>query len=280
MVANLAFVEGFVHCPICNKEVKEETINAHIDRNCEDEASSKSRKSTFQPATKSFVQSSSKSLERLPQINYSMMKDGPLRKKLADAGLSAAGNRQLMIQRYSEWVTLWNANCDATRPKTRTELRREMDIWERTQGGRANSGHIGPQIRDKDFDGVAWSNKHDSDFKSLIANARKKVAKIAANDDKCLRSGSSDATATENGYLAIDQERRMDEPNPTEQSDSKVGAMPIRHAISPDNVKIQEGDQVVEPGSLPPSLLYDRDVSKTGYSRSDPDIAPNRSIQS
>ena len=34
---------------------------------------------------------------------------------------------------------------------------------------------MGAQIRDKDFDGKAWSTKHDSDFQQLIANARRKA---------------------------------------------------------------------------------------------------------
>ena len=108
-----------------------------------------------------------------------MLKDVPLRKKLTDAGLSAAGSRLLLQQRYSEWITLWNANCDATRPKTKMELKREMDMWERTQGGRAMGSMAGAQIRDKDFDGKAWSQRHEGDFKNLIADAKRKVAKKA-----------------------------------------------------------------------------------------------------
>lgn len=178
--------EGYTHCPICSREVEISTINAHIDRNCVDPPVHKnSSKANFKPPqhiTK--PPTNSKPLERLPQVNYSMLKDVPLRKKLTDAGLSAAGSRQLLQQRYSEWITLWNANCDATRPKTKVELKREMDIWERTQGGRALVSAVGGQIRDKDFDGKAWSEKHDGDFQSLIADARRKVGKKVEEADK------------------------------------------------------------------------------------------------
>lgn len=165
--------------------VKEDTINAHIDRNCSDPVTPKPRKTTFQPPPPTFSSKPIKPFERLAQVNYSMMKDVPLRKKLTDAGLSAAGSRQLLQQRYSEWITLWNANCDATKPKSKGELKREMDVWERTQGGRAMGSTAGSHIRDKDFDGSAWSTKHDGDFKNLIANARKKIAKaVVAVEEK------------------------------------------------------------------------------------------------
>lgn len=116
--------------------------------------------------------------ERLPQLHYSMVKDNVLRKKLSDLGISAGGSRQLLEKRYTEWVTLWNANCDATKPKSKSELKKELGVWERTQGSMAGSSKqdSGAQIRDKDFDGKAYSTKHDDSFKQLIANARKKPA--------------------------------------------------------------------------------------------------------
>jgi E3 ubiquitin-protein ligase RAD18 len=174
--------EGFVQCPVCQKVVKEDTINSHLDRNCMDEPrvtkplggkSSKPPASTPGPAEKAM-----KRPERLPQLHYSMVKDNLLRKKLSDLGLSAGGSRQLLEKRYTEWVTLWNANCDATKPKSKSELRRELDIWERTQGSKAGSSKqdLGAQIKEKDFDGQAWSSRHDDSFRQLIANARKKAA--------------------------------------------------------------------------------------------------------
>ena len=56
-------------------------------------------------------------------------------------------------------------------------MKRELDVWERTQGSRAGSlkQDSGAQIREKDFDGQAWSSRHDDTFRQLIANARKKA---------------------------------------------------------------------------------------------------------
>ncbi|KAF7542766.1 hypothetical protein G7Z17_g11294 [Cylindrodendrum hubeiense] len=115
--------------------------------------------------------------DRLPALSYSMFKEQALRKKLAEIGISNQGPRALLERRHKEWITLWNANCDAARPKKRGELLQDLDIWERTQGGRApvtgRAAQSAAVIKDKDFDGAAWATKHDSSFKDLIASARK-----------------------------------------------------------------------------------------------------------
>ncbi len=66
-----------------------------------------------------------------------MLKESALRKKLAELGLSTAGNRQLLERRHKEWLMLWNANCDSAHPKRRSELLQDLETWERTMGSRA-----------------------------------------------------------------------------------------------------------------------------------------------
>lgn len=106
-----------------------------------------------------------------------MLKDQALRKKLSELGLSTAGARPLLERRHQEWITLWNANCDSARPKKRAELMQDLDVWERTVGGRApamtKASVLGAQIKDKEFDGAAWATRHDDSFRDLIANARR-----------------------------------------------------------------------------------------------------------
>ncbi|KAK2627807.1 hypothetical protein QTJ16_002453 [Diplocarpon rosae] len=175
---------GFVLCPICQNEVKETTINAHIDRGCMDEPRTKrpisggtSKKGSIQNPF-SVPDTGLKRPERLPQINFSMMKEATLRKRLLEAGINASGNKPLMEKRYTEWITLWNANCDATKPREKAELKRDMLTWERTQGAKAPVSHYsqgsGAQIRDKDFDGKAYLSANRDSFQDLIAQARKK----------------------------------------------------------------------------------------------------------
>jgi E3 ubiquitin-protein ligase RAD18 len=110
-------------------------------------------------------------------LNYSMYKEAALRKKLADMGIPNQGQRHLLERRHKEWTMLWNANCDAAQPKARSELLKDLDVWERTQGGRApvtgRAAQNAAIIKDKDFDGSAWAAQYDNSFKDLIANARK-----------------------------------------------------------------------------------------------------------
>lgn len=82
----------------------------------------------------------------------------------------------MVERRHKEWLTLWNANCDAAQPKKRFELLHDLEVWERTQGRRAPTGRAfqtAATIKDKSFDGAAWAVKHDTSFKDLIARARK-----------------------------------------------------------------------------------------------------------
>ena len=100
-----------------------------------------------------------------------------MRKKLRDLGIPDWGQKQLLQRRHTEWMNLWNANCDSKQPKSKRILLQELDIWERTQGGHAAAPSrftTSNNVMRKDFDTNEWSSNHDDDFKRLIANARKK----------------------------------------------------------------------------------------------------------
>lgn len=126
--------------------------------------------------------------ERLPALNYSMLKEQFLRKKLAEVGISNIGPRQLLERRHKEWITIWNSNCDAAKPRGRNELLRDLESWERTQGGKAPTTSKAIQnaiaIKDKDFDGAAWATKHGDSFQDLIANARKSRLEAKRKSDE------------------------------------------------------------------------------------------------
>ncbi|KAH7171523.1 hypothetical protein EDB81DRAFT_837971 [Dactylonectria macrodidyma] len=173
--------DGMVPCPVCKSRMKEWQVFKHLEscsgpppskpiRAAESSSSSKAGFGQLQ-------RQQTKSLDRLPALSYSMFKEQALRKKMSEIGISNQGPRALLERRHKEWITLWNANCDAVRPKKRSELLQDLDIWERTQGGRApvigRTAQSAAMIKDKDFDGAAWASKHDSSFKDLIASARK-----------------------------------------------------------------------------------------------------------
>lgn len=117
---------------------------------------------------------------------------------MAALGISTDGPRHLLERRHKEWVTIWNANCDSAHPRKKSELLHDLEVWERTQGGRAPTKsrtiNIGSQIKDKDFDGAAWAAKHEDSFKELIANARKTRQKAQSKP-----SSSSGPSADDSG---------------------------------------------------------------------------------
>lgn len=112
-------------------------------------------------------------------MNYPLLKDNALRKKLSELGIPSGGPRALLIRRHTEWVNLVNANCDSARPRSKRELLRELDMWDKTQGRQVVNGPNGStsasSVMHKDFDGAAWASSHDQDFQTLIAKARRKA---------------------------------------------------------------------------------------------------------
>lgn len=194
-----------VLCPICQDGFPTvQAVEAHVDH-CDGEPPSKKQKvrSTQTSIPPQQISKPTKRPDRLPQLHYSMVKDNVLRKKLQEFGISAAGTRQLMERRYTEWVTLWNSNCDSRNPRGKAELKRELDVWERTQGAPiASRANPGGNIRDKDFDSAGWSSKHDDSFRQLIEEARRKrTAKAETSDGAPKPEGSSVPAVTTNVML-------------------------------------------------------------------------------
>lgn len=198
--------DGLVACPICLTRMKPWQVDRHIDTTCPGSpqpknASSATGGSSFGSNRMSFQNpptptKSQRQPDRLPALAYSMLKDTMLRKKMAELGLSTVGTRQMLERRHQEWVTIWNANCDSARPKRRSELLHDLDVWERTMGSRApatsRAATMGAQIKDKDFDGNAWATKYDSSFKDLIAKARGSKNKAAQKVAEDLTRDGSD----------------------------------------------------------------------------------------
>lgn len=184
--------------------MKEYLVFNHLE-SCPGPEAEEERKESLQQAGESSrannvtqaQRTQNQAIERLPALNYSLLKEQQLRKKMFELGISNYGPRHLLEKRHKEWITLWNANCDALRPKKRTELLHDLEAWERTQGTRINVNRPtqgGPSVKDKDFDGFAWAVKHDSSFKDLIASARKsREHATKAKESEQTSAGADDA---------------------------------------------------------------------------------------
>ena len=132
---------------------------------------------------------------RLPGLHYPMLNEKALRKKLQELGIPNLGSKPVMIKRHQEWLNLYNSNCDASDDvrKTKRELLRELDAWERTQGASVNTKES--HIMRKDFDGQGYATEHKNQFDDLIANAKARAkAKMQAIDSK----GDADEMRSEN----------------------------------------------------------------------------------
>ena len=216
--------DGLVACPICWMRMKPWQVDKHIDTSCprspQPQIASSSAAlpshpgNSLNPSRNPFnPPTPTKQPDRLPALAYSMLKDTAFRKKMIELGLSTSGSRQMLEKRHQEWMTLWNANCDSARPKKRSELLHDLEVWERTMGSRApvmsRAANMGAQIKDKDFDGSAWATKHDTSFKDLIARAR---------------------SSRNNVGQEMDEVSKLEEPGPA-QDDGKGAKNPVSQPV-------------------------------------------------
>ncbi|KAM0713325.1 hypothetical protein Q7P35_000777 [Cladosporium inversicolor] len=180
--------DGLIECPLgCGKRMKIEAVEPHLDR-CEDEKEAEKKAKSRIPtgglnSSRASQRNTPRPQDRISELNYSLLKETAMRKKMDELGLPSFGSKQLMVRRHTEWVNLWNANCDSSNSRSKRELLSDLDTWERTQGGRAPTTNQGYGIMRKDFDGTSWANKNKVDFSRLIADARRKKTTAASNPE-------------------------------------------------------------------------------------------------
>lgn len=249
--------DGLVACPICNKRMKAETVFSHLD-NCEEETTKGRQGPSKAPLrlSKSFPSKRETPPqpppERLPQLNYSLLNDKALRKKLEELGIPHFGPKALLVRRHTEWIALWNANCDSPRPRSKKELLAELNTWERSQGGHAPNGGAGQPsaVMRKDFDGEGWARKNKGEFDALIANARQKRTQPESNK-------------TDDGKSADDK------PTSGPPTESTSQGIPLRpEAPAPISLKPSSSDltRVMSPPS-PPSIFTHLDRQPPNHAR-------------
>ncbi|KAF2265797.1 DNA repair protein rad18, partial [Lojkania enalia] len=173
--------EGMVKCPICQTPMKEEQVFPHLN-DCPDApadqkaGSVRNTRSKSNTATLNPLQRRQRDLSpaqtRLPQLNYHLLKEGGLRKKLQELGIPSGGKKELLAQRHTEWLHLWNSNCDSDAPRSKRELLQDLAVWERTRGAITSAAES--KFMRKDFDVQRHATMHKSQFDDLIANARRK----------------------------------------------------------------------------------------------------------
>ncbi|GBN21806.1 E3 ubiquitin-protein ligase RAD18 [Araneus ventricosus] len=142
-----------VSCPVCYKTVSGDRINIHLDKCLQVQEKESERKS-------------------LPKLVYHLLSDKEIRKKLKEHGLSTSGDKQTLIRRHKNFVTLFNANCDSLDPKSIEDLVLEIERQEIEE--RANSAPKQIQVNKKsdishiEKEQQTYVKQHQSQFNSLI----------------------------------------------------------------------------------------------------------------
>ncbi|KAH0291521.1 DNA repair protein rad18 [Aureobasidium namibiae CBS 147.97] len=186
--------DGLVACPICQTRMKEETVFNHIGSSACTSPSQKARQQKQKPsAAPSQPPAATKPLlpDRLTELNYSLLNEKALRKKLQELGIPSTGSKTLLSRRHTEYVNLWNANVDAEAPRSKRELLAELAKWDRSigrdyadgAGGGIAAAAQGNNVMKKDFDAKAWEKGNKDDFARLIAEARKGRGKAMPKPD-------------------------------------------------------------------------------------------------
>jgi len=158
---------------------------------------------------------------RLSQLNYAMLKEGALRKKLQEIGIPNWGSKDLLKRRHIEWLNIYNSNCDADESvrKSKRQLVKELEEWENTQGGKADSKES--KIMKKDFDGSGYAKSHKTDFDDLIAKARAKRAVPKTEESK-----GTPQPEVATPHSSTEQGSRDPEPTPQNGSDPDPSSHP------------------------------------------------------
>lgn len=181
-----------VSCPVCDDIVDSEYINLHLDKNCKldqedieeiQRTSEATKPSNGQAKAWANVFGSSKKgklnqadeipSRRIPKMNYDLKSLKQLRDLIADIGLSDKGELAQLKLRHERWVNLWNAEVDATNPRTKSQLLKEMAEWEK--------GRLKAKPPPKVDDAQEWLENNKGQFDQLVSSAKATSKKHAAD---------------------------------------------------------------------------------------------------
>ncbi|KAJ8608537.1 hypothetical protein MRB53_039591 [Persea americana] len=171
---------GHVLCPVCNKPFHLDQIELHVDScltggvESDDTARTRSqyfdtpdetqaRASRHNSAIMKADEATTETPKRLPKPNYAVMNDTKLRRSMGELGLSTSGTRAILQKRYTEYIALWNSNLDSKQPKSKRDLLRELQAWDRIQS------KASIKVTNEEIDAAHKNGEYKDNFKDLIA---------------------------------------------------------------------------------------------------------------
>jgi E3 ubiquitin-protein ligase RAD18 len=212
------------------------------------------------------------------------MKEAQLKKKLQELGIPAWGKKDVLTRRHREWVNLWNSNLDASEDgrKTKRELLRKLDEWERTRGGRAKA--MEAIVMRKDYDGKSHIGAHKSEFDKLIAAAREKRGPRKINDEKELaaqeepRDAASHEDRPDSGTSHPNSEPlpQDDSAKPYERNDSALSV--IREKVEETNLKGTVQPPCSQDEGSPSHLESQQRTDSTSTGIVNPFVSPSKRL--
>ncbi|KZO95755.1 hypothetical protein CALVIDRAFT_564416 [Calocera viscosa TUFC12733] len=192
-----------VDCPICDQKVPATRINAHLDEGCphesvpEDKGKGKAQwaillggpggkkgaKGGRRGSGRERDRSSSPPPRPLAKVSYHTLSNKQVRGLLQDQCLSESGDRKQWEQRHAQWITVYNANLDSSKPKSVDQLRRDLERWERLKARDEKE----KEARVSRVDAKGYEKSQDEHFAKLIAQARAS----AKGNPNTIRQGAS-----------------------------------------------------------------------------------------
>ncbi|KAG6811325.1 hypothetical protein H0H92_007989 [Tricholoma furcatifolium] len=207
--------DDLVDCPLCNKRVKFNRINEHMDKGCKDTPpiSNRSSASDWKKLMAKPSNTKGKQKDRvddneddeypLPKAAYSTLKDKRLKEMLVEYGLPTSGDRPQWIQRHQRWVILYNSNLDKAllHRKSKDDLLKDLKKWEDEKSKRKKT-----TVQDT----AAHEKQHRDEFARLVEAAKPKPRANIAEDSTSTAAkelpsarSSSDVSTTQAAQIDI-----------------------------------------------------------------------------
>ncbi|KAI5452826.1 E3 ubiquitin-protein ligase rad18 [Naganishia albida] len=160
---------GMVTCPACGQNLPLASLNAHLDRGCppiqagpttSSKASWAALFSSAQPPSTGGSRADADAelaSKRITKPNYALVSTKELRGLLETYGCATVGERGVLVERVQLWISIFNANLDASHPRTLKSLRAELDTQERARNrdkedaGRAKQAFVNATGDDEAF---------------------------------------------------------------------------------------------------------------------------------
>ncbi|XP_046824936.1 E3 ubiquitin-protein ligase RAD18-like [Vespa crabro] len=238
--------EKVVICPVCKVNVLEKNINRHLDDCLKREVTNDK---PVKPKSKR---------KPLPKLVLSLMKEGEIKRKLKELGLSYVGDRKVLELRFQRYTTLYNAECDKDDPRSVSELIKQCEEEENLEKRANKLPFIKLQINRNTAENIIEEERkkylemHKNSFESLISkiksteNSQKSSARRSIlNENMDSETNAVHSTTCENFYLQDSDSSLDDCPLQMYSSESPMNFLTVE-LLTSTNQKIKDTNCLID----------------------------------